>query len=92
MIEKIKMFNAWMIICSEHLAAIIRNKNLPNEKKEYFFCQMHKSLAAHPELTNIDFIYKKFKNLSQYLLEGNYEDFKHDALELNKINKKLEKN
>ena len=40
MIEKIKMFNAWMIICSEHLAAIIRNKNLPNEKKEYFFCQM----------------------------------------------------
>ena len=90
--EKIKMFNAWMIICSEHLAAIIRNKNLSNDVKEYFFSLMHKSLAAHPDLTNIELVYKQFKNLTQYLLEGNYEGFKHDALELNKINKKQEKN
>ena len=86
------MFNAWMIICSEHLATIMRNKNLSYEEKEYFFRMMHKSLAAHPELTNIELIYKQFKNLTQYLLEGNYECFKHDALELNKINKKQEKN
>lgn len=34
--EKVKMFSAWVVICIEHLAAIEKNKKVPDNDKRFF--------------------------------------------------------
>ncbi|EPD4284878.1 TPA: glycosyltransferase family 2 protein, partial [Escherichia coli] len=82
--EKVKMFSAWVVICIEHLAAIEKNKKVPDNDKRFFFKMMYKSLAAHSDLINFDLIYNKFKSLAQFLLDGDHENFRKDVLALNK--------
>ncbi|HHH6308986.1 glycosyltransferase family 2 protein, partial [Escherichia coli] len=73
--EIVKMFNAWLVICVEHLASILSKKSLTTNEKSHVFNLIHKSLLPYTGLVNESQIYPAQRELVSCLICGDYSSF-----------------
>ncbi|HBD0007424.1 TPA: glycosyltransferase family 2 protein, partial [Escherichia coli] len=73
--EIVKMFNAWLVICIEHLTSMLSKKSLTTNEKSHIFNLIHKSFLPYTGLVNESQIYPAQRELVSCLICGDYSSF-----------------
>ncbi|MFY9995073.1 MAG: glycosyltransferase family 2 protein [Leclercia sp.] len=74
-IETSKLYNAWLILCTEMMVSTFKNKSINNEDKNHLFSVLSNQFTSAKHLFDQRLIYENEKNLASAIVVADLKKF-----------------